>query len=523
MKSQFASGIMPQKTLQQLLAGTLVTFMAMVSVACAGSESGSATDDPATDAAVSADANVAAVDAGTAAPDIGQTDTATAPASAGLVGTTVLADGNPDPHIVEVKLTAGTTSLKVFDDTPALQMYTYNGQFPGPTLHATIGDKVIVHFNNDLPEATTVHWHGLRISDKMDGNPRIQEPVKPGGTFKYEFVVKDAGTYWYHPHMRSNEQVEKGLYGAIVVHEAKIPPVARERLLVMDDIRVNKDGTFPPFLTSHPSQMHGRLGNRLLVNGKEAPIAVKAQVTDIERWRIVNTANARTMHFDVQGEALVRVVGTDGGLLDKPYVLNKPLTVPVGQRYDLEVLYGAAGKVALRSYVPVLGANNKVVYKPFAQLEVDVADKKDAPDSYTSPFPGAKPHKQRFINRKAVATFKAVQSSISPTGLAWLINDKAYWKDKPLWTFDEGDTVEITIKNLAGPEHPFHLHGQFFEIIEPNDQPGLKDTVLVPGMKTVKIRAYMDNPGQWMAHCHILGHAAQGMMSEMVVNPKKAP
>ncbi len=498
----------------------------LLTVACAGNEgteSEGNADNTEADAGAAIDGGAGEADAAGGSPDTASaTDTGpTQPVQTNImVGPSVLEDTNSDPKIVEVKIVAGATKMKLFDDVAELEMYTYNGQVPGPTLEANVGDKVIVHFENHLDEKTTIHWHGLRISDQMDGNPRIQKPVEPGGKFTYEFVVTDAGTHWYHPHVRTNEQLEKGLAGAIVVHEKEQPVVATERVLVMDDILVNKDG-HAPFLKSHPEVMHGRSGNRLLINGAHAPTKATAKLAQIERWRIVNVANARTMHFDVSGEALVRVVGTAGGLLEKPFMLDKPLTVPVGARFDLEVLYGAVGEVTLRSYVPVLDANNKVVYKPFAQLIVDVKDDPNAPSAYKTPFPGAAALPVRTATRKVTMDFRAVQAPGTPTGVNWLINNVKDWMSKPLFTFEQGDTVEMTIKNLAGPEHPFHLHGQFFEILEPKGHPGLRDTVLVPGMQTVTIRAWMDNPGQWMAHCHILEHAEQGMMSEIVVTPKR--
>ena len=488
---------------------------------CAG-ETGESTATTGQDGGAAADAGTGAGQPDIESADVGTTghaDAGQAVAKNAYYGPEVLQDTNPADGIVEVKITAAVQKLKLFDDLPELEMYLYNGQFPGPTLRARVGDKVIVHFTNNLTEPTTIHWHGLRIPDTMDGNPRIQQPVKPGETFKYEFTVPDAGTYWYHPHMRSNEQVEKGLYGGIIIDEPKVPVVDTERLFIMDDIRVGNDGKWPAFLASHPEQMHGRTGNRLLINGSGKVAEIATKRAKLERWRIVNTANARTMHFDIDGDVLIRVVGVDGGLLEKPFILDKPLTVPVGQRYDLEVLYGAVGVATLRSHVPVV-VGNKVQYQPYAQAKVTVADDPNAPRTYTSPFPGGEAIPVRSVTQKREIAFKAVQSNISPTGVAWLINDKAYWKDAPLFTFEEGDVVLFTIKNLAGPEHPFHLHGQFFEIVDPEDQPGLKDTVLVPGMSTVKIRAYMDNPGKWMAHCHILGHAEQGMMSEIVVTPK---
>lgn len=439
-----------------------------------------------------------------------------------LLTPSLLEDTNPDPQIVEVTLVAQAEKRTPVEGGPEVEMFLYNGTFPGPTLKARRGDRVIVHFENKLPEKTTVHWHGLRISDQMDGSPRIQKPVEPGESFTYDFVVPDAGTYWYHPHVRANEQVEKGLYGMIVIDESEPVGVTRERTLNLDDIYLGKDG-WPAWLASHPEVMHGRNGNVLLLNGKTLPLSGEMKKGDVERWRLVNTANARTMHFDVEGPAFVRILGTDGGLLPLPYdISGKIIDLPVGQRYDLEVVAYAAGKVTLRSHVPVQKGGG-VVLQPFSAFEVTVADDPSVTEFYAAEVGKVEPLPDRQPNLSKTMIFDAVQDASMPGGVAWRINGKSMWME-PIFTFAEGATVDLLLDNQLGPEHPFHLHGQFFTILERDgkavtDEPGLKDTVLVPGLAKVKIRAYFDNPGQWMAHCHILEHAELGFMSEIVVTP----
>ncbi len=443
-----------------------------------------------------------------------------------LVAPKLLVDKNPAPGVVEVDLVAAVGKRKLHPDVPELDMYLYNGEFPGPTLRARVGDTVIVHFKNQLPEKTTVHWHGLRISDQMDGSPRIQKPVEPGETFTYTFVVPDAGTYWYHPHVRANEQVEKGLYGALIVQEADNVAYTRERMFVMDDMYLTKEG-FGAFDTwSHPVTMHGRSGNVLLVNGERIPLTkVSAKEGEVERWRVVNTANARTMIVDVQGPVYARIVGTDGGLLAEPYsVTGQKFKVPVGARYDIEVLYAEKGTATLRQHLP-MAAGGGVVYKPTVMQMVTVDADPSVQDLKTPALPPVVSFADRKVDRTVALEFNAVEDPASPAGVSWQINGKSHWMT-PIFTFAQGETVIIDITNKLGPEHPFHLHGQFFEILEVNGVdpklPGLKDTALVPGMGTVKLRAYLDNPGMWMAHCHILEHAELGMMSEFKVTPSAA-
>ena len=131
-------------------------------------------------------------------------------------------DLNPDPAIVEIEMEARVAAVEL---APGLTVnaWTYNGLIPGPMVRVNVGDRLIVHFSNSLPDPTTVHWHGLRIPIEMDGVPGYSEPpVEPGGTFTYDFIVPDAGIYWYHPHVMSAAQVGFGLYGAFLVED---PPM----------------------------------------------------------------------------------------------------------------------------------------------------------------------------------------------------------------------------------------------------------------------------------------------------------
>jgi FtsP/CotA-like multicopper oxidase with cupredoxin domain len=422
-------------------------------------------------------------------------------------GVPALDDENPAPNVVEVTLAAGRTKTS-FQAGTTTSVLAYNGALPGPLLKAKVGDEVIVHFTNNLSEPTTVHWHGLRISDQMDGSPRVQNPVKPGEEFTYRFKVPDAGSYWYHPHIRTDEQVEKGLYAPIVIFDPKDPTYDAERFLVLDDIRLESDGRISP-VSSMDGMMGGRFGNVLLTNGRPAKEAVATvEQGVVERWRIVNTANARTMEIGVEG-ASFRVIATDGGLLPEPYTTRR-LLVPVGQRFDLEVTYDQPGAAKLVSYVETVDANDRQTTAALPAFTVDVTASDRAARVITWPEVRLP---DRAADMKATISLDATQTGDMP----WTINGKAMPMD-PLFTWAQGATVEVTIVNKIATEHPFHLHGQFFEILDAK-QPGLKDVVLVPPSGTVKIRAYMDNPGRWMAHCHILEHAELGMMGEIVVTP----
>lgn len=244
-------------------------------------------------------------------------------------------DFNSDPNVVEVVLVAHQKSQRYLDGT-STEVYAYNGTTPGPTIEAKVGDTLIVHFINLLPEETTVHWHGLKLPATMDGSHISQKPVKPGGYFRYEFPLLNASTFWYHPHVRSYEQVEKSLYGALVVHdpsEKKLLNVEQEHVLVLDDILLNENNNIVEHETDDPllnanRQVNGREGNHLLVNGKVSPTG-KLRRGVPHRLRLVNTSNSRFMRVSIPNHTLWRV-GGDQGLLEHPIEVPPIEMIPIG-------------------------------------------------------------------------------------------------------------------------------------------------------------------------------------------------
>jgi len=243
-------------------------------------------------------------------------------------------DLNPDPDVVEVVLVAHEDFVD-FGTGKSTKVWTYNGGIPGSTIRGKLGDTLIVHFYNQLPEETTIHWHGMEVPANMDGSHIAQLPVPAGGYFRYEFKLLHASLFWYHPHIRTNVQVEKGLYGALLVED----PVANrelglpetEHILVLDDILLDPDGRVAePFpvdpLENAATQLNGREGNVLLVNGAADRLA-KIRRGIPQRLRIVNTSNARFMRLSIPGHTLYRI-GGDGGLLESPLVVDPVGLVP---------------------------------------------------------------------------------------------------------------------------------------------------------------------------------------------------
>src|SRR5690606_36040520 len=242
-------------------------------------------------------------------------------------------DVNPDPNTVEIELEARITDIELIPGKPT-PVWTYNGSLPGPLIRAKVGDKIIVRFKNSLPQATSIHWHGMRLPNNMDGVPGLtQDPIEPGGEFVYEFVARDAGTFWYHPHINSAAQVGWGLYGPLVVEDPQDPEVFGDELVVvLSDIAIDEEGRFLPEDTGGEfGDLFGREGNVLLVNGKVRP-QLKVRNGKQQRWRVINAARARYYTLRLPNHTFVKL-GGDNGLAERSQEVSRIILVP-GERAD---------------------------------------------------------------------------------------------------------------------------------------------------------------------------------------------
>ena len=222
-------------------------------------------------------------------------------------------------------------------DYPATPIWGYEGRVPGPVIRVRQGERVRRRFVNELPQASTVHWHGIRIENAMDGVPELtQAAVPPGGSFLYDFVAPDAGTYWYHSHNRTWEQLARGLYGALIVEDADGgPEVDRDELLLIDDWRLTPEAQIDQRFGAMGDRSHGgRLGNWVTINGVSD---WRREVRRHERLRLrlANAANARILVLELHGlEGWV--VALDGQPLAAHEPVGRLLLAPA-QRADLIV------------------------------------------------------------------------------------------------------------------------------------------------------------------------------------------
>ena len=436
------------------------------------------------------------------------------------LGPEVLRDVDPDPDAIEVLVVAAPGRWEFLPGKPA-EVWTYRdgsrddaaGGVPGPMLLGKVGDRVTVRFRNELPVATTLHWHGLRIAAAHDGSNISQTPVEAGGEFTYAFTLTDAGTFWFHPHLDADVQIERGLYAPIVVRGDDDLPVDADRVLVLDDVKVESSGLLSETITSL-DLMVGRQGNVLLVNGEKQP-RLAAQAGGRERWRLLNAANGTYFRVHLPDRRL-RVIGWDGGLLPDPYEVDDLVIAP-GERYEVLVdLAGAEGdalELQTLHYdrghdLPDLGPRTIATFDLAARAGAPLADLPPLADPIDAlPADGATPLRRLVLREEEPAG-----PDDEPR---FFINDEAYPLVTPL-VARAGDVEVWEIQNDAEMDHPFHLHGTFFQVLGA-PRLGWKDTVNVPMKSTVRFAVRLDNPGSWMYHCHILEHAERGMMGVLEV------
>jgi FtsP/CotA-like multicopper oxidase with cupredoxin domain len=429
----------------------------------------------------------------------------------------VATDLNSDPRIVEIELTAVVADVEILPGR-RVKAWTYNGAIPGPLIRVDVGDRLIVRFTNRLPAATTVHWHGLRVPAQMDGVPGHSQPeVAPGGTFTYDFIVPDAGLYWYHPHVMSAAQVGFGLYGAFLVNDPSDGVgISTEQVLVLSDIDLTASGELESPETGGSTGMaFGREGNVLLVNGRNQPrMTARSGVT--ERWRIVNAAKSRYFHLDPGADQPFTKIGGDGGLQEYS-VEQETLVLAPGERADVLVTLGARPgtdiPVAAHLFDRGYGSVEARIGETLFTIVLD-----GTPASPRASLPKVT-RRVEPLNR-AGATDVAIEFGIAQQPdktFYYTINGKPLGKFPPI-SATVGETQVWTITNTTPWSHPFHLHGFFFQVWDKTGQPvrplEWKDTVSVPYKSSLQVVVrYDDRPGTWMFHCHILDHADGGLMS----------
>jgi FtsP/CotA-like multicopper oxidase with cupredoxin domain len=436
------------------------------------------------------------------------------------------------------ELVAGVFRQKVRDTGPDTAVWGFNLQVPGPVLRFRQGDEAVVQVRNRLPQATTVHWHGIRVPNEMDGVPNVtQVAIAPEADFRYRFRLPDSGTYWYHPHQSSFEQVPRGLYGALIVEEAKPVPVDREVIWVLSDLKLGADNQqVEDFGKVLDFGSGGRLGNTIAINGKAAGAQQRLELRPNERvrLRLINASSARIFSLDFAGHE-PWVISLDGQGIT-PQRLRAPLLLAGGQRTDL-VLDGGVGKGEFAvmdkrdkgTRLATIAYGGSAVRGKVLGTPPAIAANRHRPVNLARATRHFLVFQGGVLGMPAIGTVDGkpqdVKSIMEHHGLSWTMNYTAQHEHalmhEPLFRFRKGEHTIVKMVNSTDFEHPMHLHGHFFQVVGVNGRPVKervwRDTACIMPKQEIDIAFVADNVGEWMFHCHILDHAAGGMMGTIVV------
>ena len=415
----------------------------------------------------------------------------------------------------EYSMEAAESEVEIIDGYRT-NVWSYNGTVPGPEIRLKFGETLRLNFTNNLPQETTVHFHGVRVPNAMDGVPGVtQEAIKSGESFVYEFTPKDAGTFWFHPHVRSSEQLERGLYGVLIVEDTEPLPYSQDVVWVVDDWRFDATAQISePFNQMRDVTHNGRWGNILTVNGQTDEKLVVRPGERI-RLRLVNTSNARVYNLDF-GKLNAQVVAVDGLYVRKTFN-PKEFDFSPGNRLDVDIIIPVDSAQQMYTVSDlftddVISLGSIVVYGDTVDTpEFTYPENSDVP-MWSVP-PEVRPDKEYVFDG-------GMGSMMMGSGGVWSINGKAYPQYDPL-TLKKDEFTMLQLVNKSFGLHPMHLHGQFFKVIAKNgervDEGFFRDTVLVHPEETVDIALVPMDVGTWAFHCHVLEHAETGMMTAITV------
>ena len=421
------------------------------------------------------------------------------------------------------QLAADKSNVSFDDKGEETSLWLYNKTTPGPLLKARRGEIIEVEFTNRLDHPSTIHWHGIRNINEMDGVPDLtQAAVEPGETFTYRFPVHDAGTFWYHAHQKSWEQVARGLYGALIVlDENEKFEDERDQLIVADDWLLDKNDQIDTASLGNLGHWShgGRLGNALTINGSFSPgieIASQGQV----KLRLLNAANARVLSFALNDKLPMKVISVDGSPCE-PFEVGEVPIAPA-QRVDVivedcanlkklfEVSTGSQFEAASFNPIKQNTTQQSVIHSvaPYYQ-QIDSADARLVEIHMQG---GA-------MGNLASALFEGEERNLRDLAMndskLWAFNGQVGGYDVTLADVNLGDAVALRIWNDTAWPHAMHLHGQHFWVnsseFGQEEKALLRDTYLMQPGEKEDLVFIANNPGLWLFHCHMLEHNAAGM------------
>jgi FtsP/CotA-like multicopper oxidase with cupredoxin domain len=425
--------------------------------------------------------------------------------------------GETDAPLKTYTLTAEVVTRKGLPD-----QWGFNGTVPGPELRVQQGDHVHVTLVNNLPVATSIHWHGISVPNIADGVAGVtQDAVQPGQSYIYDFIASESGTYWYHSHQDTSNQIPRGLLGALIVEPENLPHYDHDYTLIYHNLQ-------PPIREFFPivQKILGKIdAGDILVNGSNAASHLDAQPGDLVRLRLINgTAGELTAYGDplriVPLGVTYKVVALDGHDLNEPQVISSQvLPIGSGQRYDIVFRMPDSG-------VMQLVGEDQTATVTLGQGEIASPDLKQLPifdlTTYGKPAYDALAGRSSFDNTQDIILGNRPGFHDGRFGLNHTINGQEF-PYVPMITVLPGQAVKLHIVNQTEEYHPMHIHGHYFTVLAKNNlpltgSPVHLDSILIAPGETWDVAFLADNPGLWMLHCHVLIHAATGM-DMMVVYP----
>jgi FtsP/CotA-like multicopper oxidase with cupredoxin domain len=425
-----------------------------------------------------------------------------------------------------------------------LPVYTYNGSVPGTEIRVKEGENVKIHLRNELSEPVTIHWHGYPVPNDMDGIPGVtMNAVQPGETFTYEFKATVPGTYWYHSHQDSVNQVDKGLYGALIVEPKEKEHIDRDYTLVLDewmsqpmDHHQNENHASHRNNDNGHQMAHGSssmMGHDMsmydifTINGKSGNLIEPLKVKQGERvkLRLIN-AGYMSHKLHLHGHDF-KVTTIDGQPLKEPKLIkDELLAIAPGERYDIEFTADNPGEWYLECHGDMSGTNDmkiKIQYEG-ATNQSDRANSDEQLPIFDFTAYGKSELGEFTLEQKYDLEYTMnLGTAMNNNGTVFTINGKTFPDTEPL-NVKTGDLVKVKLVNTSHmDDHPMHLHGHFFQVLSKNGvplkgSPIIKDTLNIKPGEEYVVAFKADNPGNWMFHCHDLHHASSGMVTELKYN-----
>ena len=415
-----------------------------------------------------------------------------------------------------------------------------------PIIRAQQGELLPVLVDNRLPVETTVHWHGLRLHNTMDGVPQVtQGPIAAGNRHLYKLLCRDAGTYWYHPHLNSQEQIVRGLGAALIVAENNPYPVDQDLLWVLKDWLLDSDQQIRADFDDTRDMTHaGRIGNRVTINSQPAmfadrdPVPLLLPAGSRVRLRLINASSARNfvLRFESDAPFAPMVAAFDGFPCPLHPMVNNELTIAAAQRVDLIFDMGQQ-RLKLRDLrdprrpfvlreihgelATAAGRARRTAIEPLPAnrwTNPDLNKARELPVVFEGGNRG-----QLKSARLGKQTLSA-QELLDRQNMNWAINGVASrdHDPEPMLCVRCGDTVVLRMRNETQWQHPIHLHGFHFQVLTIDGKAPairlIRDTFMMEPRSSADIAFVADNPGTWMFHCHILQHQAGGMMAVIQVD-----